>query len=55
MVDDWLGPRCRHQYCWLCFVDYREVRRDGNSSHRGDCLYHSNNLPPAPEGPVQLE
>ena len=39
------GPQCRYQYCWICLVDYTEVRRNGNTEHRNDCRYHSDNLP----------
>lgn len=42
------GPRCSHQYCWLCLADYRGIQRRGNTAHRADCQHHSNNLPGAP-------
>ena len=41
-----LGPRCKHQYCWICLADYREIHLRGNTAHQEDCRYHSNNLPP---------
>lgn len=43
-----LGPQCHYQYCWVCLVDYAEIRRHGNTGHQDDCRYHSNNLPGAP-------
>ncbi len=42
------GPRCRHQYCWICLVDYAEISQHGNTRHRNDCRHHSDNLPGAP-------
>ena len=42
-----LGPRCKVQYCWLCFADYREIRRIGNTAHQQVCRYHSDRLPNA--------
>lgn len=44
-----LGPKCRYQYCWVCLVDYAEIRRHGNTVHRNDCRYHSDNLPAVPD------
>ena len=38
------GPKCRFQYCWICFADYAEILRHGNTAHRNDCRYHSKNL-----------
>ena len=39
------GPRCKHQYCWVCLADFREIHRLGNTAHQESCRYHSNNLP----------
>ena len=39
------GRRCKHQYCWICLADYKEIRKEGNDRHREDCKYHSANLP----------
>jgi len=38
-------PRCKHEYCWICLVDYKEIRRDGNERHLDDCPYRGGNLP----------
>ena len=43
-----LGPQCHYQYCWICLVDFDEIRRHGNTGHQSDCRYHSNNLPGVP-------
>lgn len=48
------GPQCHYQYCWLCLVDYSEIRRHGNTGHQDDCRYHSNNLPRAPEPAARM-
>ena len=39
-----LGHRCHHQYCWECLADYALIRKDGNTQHRSDCLYHTSNI-----------
>lgn len=46
--DHMTCPQCHYQYCWLCLVDYSEIRRHGNTGHQNDCRYHSRNLPGAP-------
>ena len=43
----YIGPRCEHQYCWICFADYEPIEEHGNDHHRADCVYHSGNLPAA--------
>ena len=39
------GPQCRHQYCWICLADFRDIRRHGNHMHDITCRYHTDNLP----------
>jgi hypothetical protein len=36
--------KCRHEFCWICDADYREIRQNGNHAHKGDCRYHSDQL-----------
>lgn len=43
-----LGPQCQYQYCWICLVDFAEIRRHGNTGHHNHCRYHSDNLPSVP-------
>lgn len=38
-------PRCKHEYCWICLVDYKKIRKEGNDRHRDDCPYRGGNLP----------
>ncbi len=38
-------PRCKHEYCWICLVDYKEIRKHGNERHLDNCLYRGENLP----------
>lgn len=45
------GPRCKHEYCWICFVDYTRIRREGNAAHLTTCKYHTDNLPSTPAFP----
>lgn len=40
-----LGLGCRTEFCWICFADYRRVRRRGNTAHDPACRYHTGNLP----------
>ncbi|KAI9642074.1 hypothetical protein NHQ30_009945 [Ciborinia camelliae] len=40
---------CRHEFCWLCFVDYKSIRSRGNSAHVSTCSYYPRNLPRHPE------
>ena len=37
------GRRCQHQYCWLCFADYKGIMKEGNSRHRENCRYYARN------------
>lgn len=36
--------KCSHEFCWLCFADYNDIRTQGNTAHRRDCQYHSRRL-----------
>lgn len=47
--DHMTCPQCRYQYCWVCRVDYAEIRRHGNTGHQDHCRYHSHNLPGHPD------
>ncbi len=38
-------PRCKHEYCWICLVNYKEIRQHGNDRHLSDCPYRGGNLP----------
>ena len=38
------GPRCQHQYCWVCLADFLDIRRQGNHMHDPACRYHTDNL-----------
>ncbi|KAI5202959.1 hypothetical protein AUEXF2481DRAFT_8503 [Aureobasidium subglaciale EXF-2481] len=38
--DHMTCSKCRHEFCWLCFVDYRNVRREGNQLYNKSCLYY---------------
>lgn len=33
------GARCQGEFCWLCMVDYNQVRLRGILAHRADCPY----------------
>ncbi|CAB4464665.1 hypothetical protein RhiirA5_452829 [Rhizophagus irregularis] len=32
---------CKYEFCWLCFADYNEIRRNGNKSHRRTCKLYA--------------
>jgi hypothetical protein len=36
---------CRHQFCWVCLADYKEILRHGNHMHAATCAYHSAGIP----------
>ena len=46
--DHMTCPRCKHEYCWKCFADYKEIRAKSNAGHTESCPYHSKNLPAHP-------
>lgn len=31
---------CQHEFCWLCFADWKVVRRRGGNSHETTCPLH---------------
>lgn len=33
--------KCRHEYCWLCFAAYKDIRTKGNHFHNKGCKYYS--------------
>ena len=37
--DHMTCPHCKHQYCWICFVDYKTVLRGCNNVHLTTCKY----------------
>jgi hypothetical protein len=45
----YVGHRCKHQWCYICFVPYTEIWRMGNGAHNTTCKYHPDNLPSARE------
>ncbi|CAB4375177.1 hypothetical protein RhiirA5_398985 [Rhizophagus irregularis] len=32
---------CEHEFCWLCFADYEEIRQHGNTSHEPTCKFYA--------------
>ncbi|KAI0490654.1 hypothetical protein F4859DRAFT_15858 [Xylaria cf. heliscus] len=36
--------QCHHEFCWLCFADWRPIKNKGNAYHKPDCKYHSSKL-----------
>ncbi|TGO52663.1 hypothetical protein BCON_0137g00250 [Botryotinia convoluta] len=40
---------CEHEFCWVCFVDYRLIRSIGNAAHLSTCHYFTGNLPRHPD------
>lgn len=52
--------KCKHEYCWVCLVDYEPIRRMGNNMHNAKCLHYRVPgmppvlpLPPPPPPPVR--
>ncbi|KAH9868355.1 hypothetical protein J1614_007427 [Plenodomus biglobosus] len=41
IVDDGLGVKCSHEFCWLCLCDYDSVSAFGNSEHGPDCSHYA--------------
>ena len=37
-------PKCNHEYCWICLVDYDLIRRKCNNQHLKTCKYHTSRL-----------
>jgi hypothetical protein len=40
MLTFMLGSRCRHQFCWVCSVDYNLIFREGNHRHEKSCTHY---------------
>lgn len=38
------GFKCKHEFCWDCLKDYKEIRRAGNDKHAPTCPFHTNNI-----------
>lgn len=38
------GIKCRHEFCWDCLEDYKEIRKAGNDKHAPTCRFHTNNI-----------
>lgn len=38
------GIKCRHEFCWDCLKDYKEIRKAGNDKHAPTCPFHTNNI-----------
>ncbi|CAB4412421.1 unnamed protein product [Rhizophagus irregularis] len=32
---------CKYEFCWLCFADYNDIRKHGNTSHKTTCKYYA--------------
>jgi E3 ubiquitin-protein ligase RNF14 len=42
--DHMTCTKCRHEFCWLCYADYNDIRKRGNTAHKSTCRLHSRNL-----------
>jgi hypothetical protein len=47
------GTRCRHQFCWRCFADYREIYSHGNQQHKESCRWYRPIEEPEPEAELR--
>ncbi|KAK8869304.1 ring finger protein [Apiospora arundinis] len=36
--------KCKTEFCWRCFADYKDIRKYGNMAHQSSCHYHPTNL-----------
>ncbi|QIW95358.1 hypothetical protein AMS68_000876 [Peltaster fructicola] len=36
--------KCQFQFCWQCLASHVEIKKVGNTAHKKDCKFHSNNL-----------
>ncbi|KAK6437086.1 hypothetical protein LTR95_006718 [Oleoguttula sp. CCFEE 5521] len=36
--------KCRWEFCWQCLASQKEIKRVGNTAHKRDCKFHSENL-----------
>ncbi|CAF0836086.1 unnamed protein product [Adineta ricciae] len=32
--------RCNFEFCWICLVDFQDIRRDGNHRHHSSCRHY---------------
>ena len=39
-----IGRKCRHEFCWKCLPPYDRILAHGNSKHRKDYSYHTENI-----------
>ncbi|KAF1992720.1 hypothetical protein P154DRAFT_596343 [Amniculicola lignicola CBS 123094] len=39
--DHMTCTKCRHEFCWLCLVDYNKIRRGDNSVHDPSCSHYA--------------
>lgn len=40
------GKRCKHEFCWICFVSYVDIRKNGNDAHANTCPHYRTIAPP---------
>ncbi|RIA99022.1 hypothetical protein C1645_800887 [Glomus cerebriforme] len=33
--------KCHYEFCWLCFADYNEIRKHGNTFHKKTCRFYA--------------
>lgn len=43
--DHMICLACRHEFCWVCFADYKTILREGNQRHAAKCHYYSGGIP----------
>ncbi|APA11672.1 hypothetical protein sscle_08g064420 [Sclerotinia sclerotiorum 1980 UF-70] len=53
---------CKHEFCWICFVDYELIRSRDNSAHTPTCPYYVGvplryqaHFPARPRAPVSVD
>lgn len=42
--DHMTCTKCKHEFCWLCYADYKDIRKKGNTAHKTTCRLHTRNL-----------
>nr|OQO03080.1 hypothetical protein B0A51_18846 [Rachicladosporium sp. CCFEE 5018] len=38
--DHMTCSRCKHEFCWECLADYRDITRTDNTAHQRNCRFH---------------